>query len=162
MQALTRLIETIRLQLRGLTLNAKLLIGSLMVILVMSLFLVSLYAGSRTMAALNLPTDFSVENKAQAISFLKSRDIPFEEKAGDILVPTDQRTIVLAQLVDYQLLTTDQINFEKLIRDDSPFLSRQQNDRRYLIAKNNELEAMIRTFRNSAGPQAPKPTGPEA
>ena len=42
MQAFHRLFELIRLQLQGLTLNAKLLIGSLMVILVMSLFHVSI------------------------------------------------------------------------------------------------------------------------
>lgn len=147
MQALNRLIETIRLQLRGLTLNAKMLIGSLMVILVMSLFLVSLYAGRRSMAPLNLPSDLGPEIKAQAVNFLKTREIPYQERGGDIFVPSDQRTIVLAQLVDYQLLTADQVNFEKLIADDSPFRSRAQNDQRYLIAKMNELSTMIRQFR---------------
>ncbi|MCZ6836361.1 MAG: hypothetical protein O7G85_11355 [Planctomycetota bacterium] len=146
MQALNRLLETIRLQLQGLTLNAKILIGSLMVILAMSLFLVSLYAGQRSMVPLNLPADFSPERKGQAVSFLKSRDIPYKEQGGEVLVPADQRTIVLAQLVDYQLLAVDQINFEKLMQDDSPFRSREQNQKRYNIAKMNELSAMIRQF----------------
>ena len=147
MQALNRLLATIQLQLKGLPLNARLLIGSLMIILVMSLFLVSLYAGRMTMVPLNLPADMSEEAKAKAISFLQAQQIPYEERAGDIVVPTDQRTIVLARMIDNNVLNADEIYFNKLLSDDSPFRSRSQNDRRYLIAKMNELAAMIRQFR---------------
>jgi len=146
MQAMQRLLATIRHQLRGLSLNGKLLIGSLMVILAMSLFLVSLYAGDRSMVPLNLPADLSVEARGKAVNFLRDRQIPHEERGGDIAVPSDQRTIVLAQLVDYQLLAADQVNFDKLMLNESPFLSRHQNDRRYLIAKMNEVAAVIRQF----------------
>ena len=45
MQVLQRTIQQIGAQLKGLPNTAKMLIGSLMIILVMSLFLVSLYAG---------------------------------------------------------------------------------------------------------------------
>lgn len=147
MQVLNRLLATIQLQLKGLPLNARLLIGSLMIILVMSLFLVSLYAGRMTMVPLNLPADMSEEAKAKAISFLQTHQIPYEERAGDIVVPAEQRTIVLARMIDNNVLNADEINFDKLLSDDSPFRSRSQNDRRYLIAKMNELSAMIRQFR---------------
>ncbi len=147
MQALNRFVETIKVQLRELSLNARLLIGSLMVILVMALFLVSIYAGDRQMTALNLPPDLNPEAKARAIHFLKTRDIPFKEQGADIMVPAEQRTIVLAQLVDYQLLAGDQIDFDQIVKDENVFASRQQNDRKFLIAKMNELESMIREFR---------------
>ncbi|MCH7571376.1 MAG: hypothetical protein IH891_00520 [Planctomycetes bacterium] len=147
MQVLNRLLATIQLQLKGLPLNAKLLIGSLMIILVMSLFLVSLYAGRMTMVPLNLPADMSEEAKANAISFLQIHQIPYEERAGDIVVPAEQRTIVLARMIDNNVLNADEINFDKLLSDDSPFRSHSQNDRRYLIAKMNELSGMIRQFR---------------
>lgn len=143
MQALQRTIESILAQLRGLTSTAKLLIGSLMVILVMSLFLVSLYTGKTDMSPLGLKPGVANNVKSQVVDYLKAREIAYQDRGGDVYVPANQKIAVLGQLTDKQLIDGDQINFESLIADDSPFRSRNQDRQRYLVAKMNVLAGMI-------------------
>ena len=143
MQSFQKTLQTIGAQLKALSPTARMLIGSLMVILVMSLFLVSLYAGRTSMAPLGLSPTMSEDARARAISYLQSRDIPHEVKGGDVLVPTDQKYSLLAQLTETHVIGADQINFEKLMSDDSPFRTRDQNRQRYLVAKMNVLGNMI-------------------
>ncbi len=143
MQALQRTIQSIFAQLRELTPTAKLLIGSLMIILVMSLFLVSLYAGQRDMVALGLKSTVSAAVKKQVVDYLEIQSIPYEPKGSDILVPEDRKIAVLGQLTEKQLIDGDQINFDSLIVDASPFRTNAENKTRYLVAKMNVLEGMI-------------------
>lgn len=143
MQVLQRTIQSIVAQLRGLTPTAKLLIGSLMIILVMSLFLVSLYAGRRDLVALGLQPDVSTAVKTQVVNYLKDHDIPYEARGTDVFVASDQKIAVLGQLADKQLIEGDQINFETIIADSSPFRTRDENRQRYLYAKMSVLGGMI-------------------
>jgi flagellar biosynthesis/type III secretory pathway M-ring protein FliF/YscJ len=142
-QALQRTLQTIAVQLKELSSTAKLLIGSLMIILVMALFLVSLYAGQQSMAPLGLGINISADARTRAISFLESRNIPYREQGSDVLVPAEQKFTVLAQLTENHLIAADQINFDKLMQDDSPFRTQAQNRQRYLVAKMNMLANMI-------------------
>jgi flagellar M-ring protein FliF len=143
MQILQRTLQSIIGQLRALTPTAKLLIGSLMVILAMSLFLVSLYAGRENMSPLGLGPNISADARSRAVSFLEARHIPYQSQGTDVLVPASQKFTVLTQLTENQLIGPDQINFEKLISDDSPFRTSGQNRQRYLVAKMNVLASMI-------------------
>jgi flagellar M-ring protein FliF len=143
MQSLQRTLHSIAAQLRGLPPTAKMLIGSLVIILVMSLFLVSLYAGRQEMVPLGLRADVSNTVKAQAVDYLDVRDIPYEDRGGDLLVPADRKIAVLAQLTEQQLIDGDSINFDSLIADESPFRTRDQTRQRYLIVKMNVLGGMI-------------------
>jgi flagellar biosynthesis/type III secretory pathway M-ring protein FliF/YscJ len=147
MQALQRTFQNIAGQLRGLTPTAKMLIGSLMIILVMALLLVSVYAGRQTMAPLGLSASMSQDAKARAASYLDARSIPYKDVGGDLHVPVEQKLTILAQLADQQLISPDQINFEKLVTDASPFLTQYQNRQRYLVAKMNVLAQMISQMR---------------
>jgi flagellar M-ring protein FliF len=142
-QSFQKTLQTIGAQLKALSPTARLLIGSLMVILVMTLFLVSLYAGRQSMAPLGLSATMSEDARARAISYLQSHDIPHEVKGGDVLVPIDQKYSLLAKLTESHVIGADQINFEKLMSDDSPFRTRDQNRQRYLVAKMNVLGNMI-------------------
>lgn len=143
MQRLQQLVRSINGQLKGLSVTSRMLIGSLMIILLMGLFLVSLYAGGRTMAPLGLGTNLGTDARAKVIRYLSERDIPYQESDGDVLVPVDRKYSVLANLNEQSLLAPDQINFEKLVTDDSPFRSNTQNRQRYLVAKMNVLATMI-------------------
>jgi len=143
MQALQRTIQQIATQLKTLTPTAKLLIGSLMVILAMSLFMVSLYAGRAEMAPLGLGSNMSADARARAISYLESRDIPYEQSGSDVLVPVDQKFTIMGQLTENKLVGPDQIDFQKLMSDDSPFRTQHQDKTRYLVAKMNVVGAMI-------------------
>ena len=143
MQSLQRMIQTIAGQIKGLTPTAKMLLGSLMVILVMSLFLVSLYAGRREMVPLGLSADVTAESRGRATDYLTSSSIPFEVSGTDVMVPADRKLSILAQLTEMQVIGGEQINFDRLMSDDSPFRTRDQNRQRYLVAKMNVLGRMI-------------------
>lgn len=144
MNAAQRTLQLIVNQLKGLTSTAKLLIGSLMVILTMTLFLVAQLAGRPSMVP--LPIDASPDSRAAAIAYLERTGTPHEESEGRLLVPIEQRYTILARLTDQEVISGDQINFDGLIENDSPFLTRDQNDRRWLIAKMNVLSAIISRF----------------
>ncbi|MCZ6543681.1 MAG: hypothetical protein O6768_08455 [Planctomycetota bacterium] len=145
MQALQRTFEAIGKQLGGLPTTAKLLIGSLMVILALSLFLVAQYAGRPSM--LPLPINLNADTRAAALSYLEAAGVPYEQRDNRLMVPADQRYTILAQLTDHAVISGEQINFDSLIKQDSPFLTRDQHRRRWLVAKMNVLSAMISRFR---------------
>lgn len=143
MQSLQRTLQTIAGQLKGLSPSAKMLLGSIMIILVMSLFLVSLYAGRRDMVPLGLGAKVNADARAQTVAYLKSSRIPYEVSGSDILVPASQKFTVLAHLTETQIVGGDQINFDSLLADENPLRSSQQNKQRYIIAKMNVLSGMI-------------------
>lgn len=143
MQSLQRTIQTIIEQMKTLPPTAKMLVGSLMVILVMSLFLVSLYAGQPALVPLGLKSTLTPDARAKAISYLEMRNIKYSEEGGDLLVPAEQKYTILAQLTENQLIDADQINFDRLMTDESLIRTRDQNRQRYLVAKMNVLSNMI-------------------
>lgn len=143
MQSLQNTIQTIWKQVRTLSPTARLLIGSLAIIIVMTLFLVAQYTGRRAMEPLGLQANLSPDARTQTLSYLQSRGIEYRESGSDILVPVDQKYTVLAQLTDSEIITPDQINFDTLVQQDSPFLSKAQNDRRWLVATMNVLGRTI-------------------
>ncbi|HWB19050.1 MAG TPA: hypothetical protein VG711_02030 [Phycisphaerales bacterium] len=143
MTRLQQMMQTIGAQLKGLSATSRMLIGSLLIIVLMGLFLVSLYAGKQTMSPLGLTSSVSADARNAVKGELQSRGINFEDKGGDLYVPIEQKYAVLATLSERSLLAPDQINFEKLVADDSPFRSRDQNKQRYLVAKMHVLEGMI-------------------
>ena len=134
-------IQPVADQLRGLPTTAKLLIGALMVILVMALFLVAQYAGRSAMV--RLPVPLTADTRPRVLSYLETAAIPYETRGNDVLVPPDQRYTVLAQLASHDVIAPDQIDFDSLIAQDSPFLSRAQHNKRWLVAKMNVLARMI-------------------
>lgn len=137
--------QSIGQHLGALPATARLLIGALMVILVLSLFLVAQLTGRASMVP--LPIELGPEARDAALSYLERSNIHFEERDGRLLVPADQKFTVLAQLTDHEVITGDQINFDSLIEQDSPFLTRDQNRKRWLVAKMNVLSAMISRIR---------------
>ncbi|MEE8155165.1 MAG: hypothetical protein V3T53_09465, partial [Phycisphaerales bacterium] len=146
MQALQRIIDNIVAQMKGLPPTARLLIGSLMVVVVLSLFLVAQLTGQPSM--MPLPVTLADERaRARAIAYLDSAAIPHEQRGSELFVPSEQRYAIVAKLLDADAMSPDQINFDQLIEQDSPFLTRQQHDRRWLIAKMNVLSRMISRMR---------------
>jgi flagellar M-ring protein FliF len=143
MLALNRTIQTLAQQLRGFSLTAKLLIGALMVILVMGLILVAHYAGRPQLVPLGLRGNLSTETRARAINYLDGRGVKWAEGDGDLLVPPDQKYAVLAQLTERRLITADQIDFNSILKEDSPFTDQRTKSKRFLVAKMNEVARMI-------------------
>lgn len=99
MEQVRNVLASVRKHLGGLNATQKLLIGSLIVILLMTLLLVSQYAGTAEMVEL-LP-GATPEQQRQAAAFLASSNIPHKETSGGaLLVPVDQRRAVQAQMVE--------------------------------------------------------------
>ena len=126
--------------------TARLLIAALMVIATLSLFLVAQITGQPGMLPLPMNLD-NEQSRALAIAYLDSADIPYEQNGGSVLVPTEQRYSIVAKLLDSNAISPDQIDFNKLIDGDSPFLTSGQSEKRWLTAKMNVLSAMITSFR---------------
>ena len=143
MQALQRTLQTIAGQLKGLSASAKMLLGSILIILIMSLFLVSLYAGQRDMVPLGLGASVSADARAQTVAYLKNSGIAYEVSGTDVLVPAQDKFTIWAHLTETQVVGADQINFDRLLADESPFRTSQQNRQRYIVAKMNVLSGMI-------------------
>ena len=145
MNLLQRTLKSISGQLGSLPNTAKLLIGSLMVILVMSLLMVAQMTGRPSMVP--LPIDNDPEARVAAQGYLERSGITYEDRDGRLMVPTAQRHTVLAQLTEHEVIRGDQINFDSLIEQSSPFLTKEQNNKRWLVAMMNELSLLVSDFR---------------
>jgi flagellar M-ring protein FliF len=143
MLALDRTFRALVTQLRGFSSSAKMLIASMMIILVLALVLVGMLAGRTEMAPLGLGAGLSDEARTRAVNYLDNRQIPWDEVNGEIQVPVERRYAVLAQLTEQQLITSDQIDFSAIMRDDSPFTDKSTRRARYLVVKMNEVARMV-------------------
>lgn len=141
---LRKTTETLLQQLRGFSGTARMLLGALMVILVMGLLLVMTLTGRADMVALGIGANVKPEIRAAAIQFLEGRQIRWAETAGgDVLVPAEQRSLVLAQLTENKLITSEQIDFGTILKNDSPFTDQATRKKRFLVVKMTEVSRMI-------------------
>ena len=125
-----------------LTASQKLLIGSVLVIMVMMMLLVQLYSGKPDMVPL-LPGK-PMSEQTQAVAFLQSNGIKYEEGVGGLMVPAARRQMILAQLSQGGALEGDnRILFDSLIEKSSWTMSNQQNRQLEIIAVQNELAGII-------------------
>ncbi len=146
MDVLQRTVDSIRSSLRQLSATARLLIGSLVVILAMTLFLVALYAGQSSLVP--LPIALTADTRANAISYLETSQIPHELRGGQVLVPASQQYSILADLTESEIISTSDITFESLFENDSPFTSNSDKRRRYLVATMNVVARMLKQTRD--------------
>lgn len=138
-------LATIRTRLGGLGPTQKLLIGSLAVIAVMSLFLVSQYAAQPAMVEL---TGFAPEERAQVTSTLRAAGVRGElDDAGRVMVPAGQRDVALAALSQGGELPGDTVTlFANLVERQDWRMSREQNNQQFVFALQNELARVISNF----------------
>src|SRR5947207_15564060 len=99
-------IAKISQQLSGLTPSQRMLAGSLVVIMVMSLLWWSRYAGTSEMEDL-LGQDFSADDINRVTLQIASRGIQYKVVGQRVQVPTDRKFEVLAILTYEQLLPND-------------------------------------------------------
>lgn len=144
MKPIRRNLQSISTQVKGLPATAKMLIFALMIILTMSLFLVAQLAGRPTMVA--LPATLDPDERTKVLAHLEQSSVPYQERNGKILVPAEQKFSVIAQLAAQEVISGDQINWDLIIDQDSPFLTREQNRKRWLIAKMKVLSSLVSRF----------------
>jgi flagellar biosynthesis/type III secretory pathway M-ring protein FliF/YscJ len=143
MEQLRRILEHIRQNLRGLDTSKKLLIGSLCVIMLMTLFVVSQYAGKPRL----LPLMPGMPAADQTIVADQLRTVGHKFQVGDngvVLVKANERDAIFAQLGEQgQLPANTEILFSNIIENQSWTNSRTQNEQLYSLALQNELSKRI-------------------
>ena len=146
MQSFSTLFQSTREHLGSLSANTKLFIGSIVVILAMALFLVSLYAGQSSMSP--LPISLTSESRTQTVQFLANTGVDWEEQGGAILVPMADRDRLVSQLNEQNIISPDQIDFDSMVNDESLFLTKGQYRTRTRVATQNVLGRMIAQMHN--------------
>jgi flagellar biosynthesis/type III secretory pathway M-ring protein FliF/YscJ len=145
MQRLTQLLDRIKVLSRSMTATHRLLLVSIAVVLVMTLFVVHQYTATPTMVAL-LDASYPAEDQQAAAQYMDSKGIGYEtSKTGVVMVPPSQRPRVLAQMAqDPGTLPSDKtILFNSLISKQDWSKSQEQNRQLETIALQNELASML-------------------
>jgi flagellar biosynthesis/type III secretory pathway M-ring protein FliF/YscJ len=155
-QALRNALELIRTRMAGLPASAKLLAGSLVIILALGLFLVAQWS-ARTDAVPFAITPTAYED---ARTFLANRGVQYEEKDGQLLVPAEKHSGLLADFA--QSGGAAELNIGDLVPSD-PFAPESERGRRHLFAVQTVLSKVIGGFRNVKSATviiSPKSTAP--
>ncbi len=143
MQGLRQQFETIKARIAALDTTAKLLVGSLLVVLAMGLFLVAQYAGTQDL----VPLPATTAAKTEVLKFLADRGVAHEEKGDQILVPPDQRNALVSQLTEQGVGGSNAIDFNALLAMETPFDTARQSEQRRQTALQNVLARTIAGFR---------------
>ncbi|MEO0511700.1 MAG: hypothetical protein AAF108_02235 [Planctomycetota bacterium] len=162
MGSLREAFETIAAQARKLSATQRLLIGSLGVIMLMTLFLLSQYAAKPTMVEL-LP-GAAAETQAEAVAFLSTSGFDYQDGAGEVMVrPNDRRAIVARMQQDGRMPGDTSMLFEGIIERQSWTNPKELNEQLYNMALQNELARTLGEFRGvrsaSVMIDAPPPHG---
>jgi flagellar biosynthesis/type III secretory pathway M-ring protein FliF/YscJ len=146
MDQLRRVLATIQKNLGKLTVSHKLLIGSLAVILLMTLFLVSQYAGSAKMVEL-LP-GASAEAQQKALAYLENNGLPHTSDGGKIMVPAEKQLSIVAALAEAGRLPEDSATtFKNVVERQNWMNPKSLNDQIYNNALENTLAQCLRNFK---------------
>lgn len=147
MEFLRKLTLQTKAHLQGLTTSQKLAIGLSVILIAVAIFALIHWAGAPAMVAL-LDQPLVAEESARIQQFLDAGGVKYELVGDVIRVPIDQRPRLLAQLTQQRLLPNDiSLGFTKLIGEASnPWLPIQEQDRRWNVARCNELARVLREF----------------
>ncbi len=146
MEFLQRTLASVRKQLGPLSTTHKLLIGSVVIVMLMTLFVVSQYSSKQTyveFAPGSTPpqTDSNEQN-------LAGMGIEVKREGGKLLVRSEDKNRAIVALGEAGKLPNDKaILFENILQKQSWTNSRQQNEQLYNSALQNELAARISDFR---------------
>jgi flagellar biosynthesis/type III secretory pathway M-ring protein FliF/YscJ len=158
-QALRNTLELVRARLTGLPATAKLLAGSLLVIVALGLFLIAQWSATVT----SVPFAVTAAAYDEAKTFLANRGVAYEEINGRLLVPAERHAELLAGFAEQGGGEGAGIDFEGMIGLDSPFDTTRQSETKKLIALQNVLARTIGGFRNVKSATvfiSPKPATP--
>lgn len=147
MEFLRKIALQTKVHLQGLTTSQKLAIVLSVILIAVAILALVRWAAEPAMVIL-LDQPLTPEASARIQQFLDAAGVKYE-LAGDVVrVPIDQRPRLLAQLTQQKLLPDDiSLGFAKLIGEASnPWLPMQEQDRRWNVARCNELARVLREF----------------
>lgn len=146
MERLRQVMATIRKHLGGLTPSQKLLIASICVVAIMTMFLVSQYAGKPSLVEL-LP-GVAPADQQRASTILRAANFTVKDEDGRVMVAPGTEGRALALLQEENSLPDDTtVLFRNIIDKSSWQNSRTQNEQIFQIALQNELSRVIANFK---------------
>jgi len=145
-EKLRRILGTIGTAMKRLTVTQKLLVGSVSVILLMTLFLVSQYAGRSQFKAL-MPGQ-TVDAQQNAARLLATSQIKYTmSSTGEVQVSPDEHDRAMAVVAQSgQGPANIEAIFDNLYKNQNWINTKEQNRQLYTIARNNWLAAVIGKF----------------
>ena len=148
MDRLRLLLVTIGQHLRQLGATQKLLIGSGVIIMLMSLFLVSQYAGRTEMMSIgDAASNQQVVDYLQASTWVEGRDYRMTS-GGEILVRPSVRYKLAAEMAETGSLPADtKILFDNLFEFQTFTMTNRQHREQATIARQNELARVLTEFK---------------
>lgn len=146
MDQLRKVLTLITGQLTKLTPTQKLLFGSVCVIALMSLFLVSQYAGKAQMVEL-IPAG-TPEDQAKAAEYLDGAGIPYEfNSEKKVIVPTERKFPALARMAKAQVISGQaMLGRNNLVEHQDWLKPKAVQDQMYVTALCNDLAHVISNF----------------
>ncbi len=145
MERLRQVYATILRQLGQLGPSQKLLIGSLLVIVLMTLFLLSQYAGSPKYV--DILSGATPDEQNRAFTYLVGVGLPAEMQNGKLVVPAERQHVAIAQLAQAKALPADkELTFRNLVEKQNMFMPKGQLDQMFTTALTNELSHTIAEF----------------
>ncbi len=145
MGQLQRVLAEIRSYLGKLSVTQQLLIGSTVVIALMSLFLVTQYAGGPTLVPLG---GIAPEDQPRVLNSLQLANFRATMRDGSVMVPEGSQQEAIAHLSESGSLPDDTtILFNNLVTKQDWRHSREQHRQQYVFALQNELSRVITRFR---------------
>lgn len=142
MGRLNKAIDQIRAQMARLGPSQRLLIGSLVVIMLMTLFVVQQYTGKPAMV--QLISGASATEMDDIQSYLTEMGEPFTLKGGAIMVPVAKKRPLLSLLSQQERLPADnKLTLESMVANRTWWETAKQSSQAETVAIQNELGAII-------------------
>ncbi|MBC7784111.1 MAG: hypothetical protein H7144_09745 [Burkholderiales bacterium] len=144
MDALKQQLLRIGQQMSGLTASQKMLTASLVVIMIMTMFYWSNYAGSPDKVVL-LDQPMSPDEIAQIKTYVSSKNVSYEVLGDRVMVPSDKKFELIADLGYAQLLprNTEDGFKDIIVKYSNPFDSTSKSDQLWNHSKQMTLGGII-------------------
>lgn len=146
-------LARIQQQLQGLSASQKMLSGTLVAIMVMTLFYWSRYASEPEMVPVTVQA-LSTDQIAPITTQLSAKGVKYRVEGDRVLIPSDRRYEVFADLYYQQLVPSDLRNgFDELFKSASPWESPAQQQARVNRAREITAANIISRFPQVASAQ---------
>lgn len=153
MDQIRRILATIQKHLGGMTSTQKLLLGSLGVIMLMTLFLISQYAAAP--ATTPVWPGAGAEDQKKAAVFLQAAGFTVtNDRNNQVTVPASQVTLAQARLGEAGHQPADtQLVFENILKNQSWMNSKETNRDLYNLSRDNWLTGVLAKFHGVSSAQ---------
>jgi flagellar biosynthesis/type III secretory pathway M-ring protein FliF/YscJ len=147
MESLQKLLSRTGRQLSGLSVSQRVALVLGAVLVAVSLAWITTWAATPEMTPL-LPQNLAAEELASITAGLDALGVQHRVDGARVLVQSGtSRPAVIAQLQQMEKLPADtSTGFDALVKEANPWISQEENDRRWTVALQGEIERVLKQF----------------